>query len=255
MEWIDEGILLSAQPHGETSVIITLLTEHHGRHAGLLSGGQSSKHQATLMVGNQVKARWRARLADHLGNLTLEVVTPTAARWLSDPEILAMIASAAAITEASLPERQPMPDLYEALCALFTLEDRNLWAPAYIAWEMGVLKTLGYGLDLSSCALTGAKEGLAFISPRTGRAVTSHAAQPYLDKLLPLPSFLCGAANWDTFDLIKGLDLTAHFLMNFVFAHPQSRRLVPIDGALPYARQRLADFYRGKMEKMAFYAL
>ena len=251
MEWTDEGLVLSAHPHGETSVIVTLLTAEHGRHAGLLSGGQSGRHQATLMVGNQVKVRWRARLSDHLGNLTMEVLTPTAARWLPDPEILAMIASAAAITEASLPERQPMPELYDALCALFALEDRSLWAPAYIAWEMGVLKTLGYGMDLSCCALSGAREGLAYISPRTGRAVTASAAVPYLEKLLPLPAFMCGAANWDDTDILKGLDLTAHFLMNHVFAHPQSRRLVPMDGTLPFARQRLSDYYRNRMDQNA----
>lgn len=247
MEWTDEGIVLSAQPHGETSVIVTLLTAEHGRHAGLVSGGQSRRNQATLMIGNHVTIRWRARLADHLGNLTLEVITPTAAPWLSDPEILALIASAAAVTEASLPERQPMVAIYAGLHALYALEDRSLWGPAYISWEIGVLKALGYGMDLSCCALTGANEGLAYISPRTGRAVTSEAAAPYIGKLLPLPGFLCGAANWDDTDIIKGLDLTAHFLMTHVFAHPQNRRLVPIDGTLPYARQRLCDYYKNRL--------
>lgn len=249
MEWTDEAILLSAQPHGETSVIVTLLTAAHGRHAGLVSGGQSHKNQATLQVGNQVSARWRARLSDHLGNFTLETLTATAAPWLATPEILAMVASAAAVTEASLPERQPMPALYEALSALLSLPDASLWGPAYVMWEIGVLKALGYGMDLSCCALTGAKEGLAFISPRTGRAVTADAATPYLDKLLPLPAFLCGAANWDDEDMVKGLDLTGHFLSRHVFAHPQNRRLVPVDGQLPFARQRLADFYRARIER------
>lgn len=251
MEWTDEAILLSAQPHGETSVIVTLLTAEHGRHAGLVSGGQSGRHQATLMVGNHVTVRWRARLADHLGNLAMEVITPTAAPWLCDPEILALIASATAITEASLPERQPMPALYAALLALFALQDRSLWGPAYVSWEIGVLRALGYGMDLTHCAVTGACEGLAYISPRTGRAVTACAAAPYIDKLLPLPGFLCGAANWDDTDLIKGLTLTAHFLTTHVFAHPQNRRLVPIDGTLPYARQRLCDYYKNRIAPTA----
>jgi len=251
MEWTDEGLLLSAQPHGETSVIVTLLTATHGRHAGLVSGGQSRKNQATLQIGNHVTSRWRARLSDHLGNLSLEVITPTAAPWLSNPEILALIASAAAVTEASLPERQPMPELYHALQTLFALEEPHLWGPTYIAWEIGVLKSLGYGMDFSCCALSGSTEGLAYISPRTGRAVTAEAAIPYIGKLLPLPGFLCGAANWDEADILKGLDLTGHFLCRHVFAHPQNRRLVPVDGTLPFARQRLADYYRNRLNQNA----
>lgn len=251
MEWTDEGLILSARPHGETASIVTLLTAEHGRHAGLVAGGQSRKQLATLQPGNHVAARWRARLTDHLGHWSLEVLTPTAAPWLHDPEILAIIASAAAVVEASLPERQPMPALYAGLCALFTLEDRGLWGPAYVTWEMGVLKALGYGMDLSCCALSGAREGLAFVSPRTGRAVTEEAATPFRDRLLPLPGFLCGAPDWDEAEIHKGLELTGHFLSRHVFAHPQNRRLVPEDGLLPFARQRLADFYRARSEDRA----
>ena len=248
MEWTDEALLLSALPHGENAMIVTLLTATQGRHAGLVAGGQSRKNAALLQQGNHVKARWRARLSDHLGNLSLETITPYAAKWLSSPEILALIASAMAVTEASLPERQPMPDLYAALHALFEQPDPTLWAPAYIAWEIGVLKALGYGMDLSVCALSGAREGLAYISPRTGRAVTEEAAAPYRDRLLPLPAFLCGASVWDEADILKGLDLTGHFLTRHVFANPQSRRLVPIDGQLPLARQRLVDYYRNRID-------
>lgn len=248
---MDEGFILSAQPHGETAAVVTLLTATHGRHAGLVAGGQGHKQRATLQTGNHVAVRWRARLLDHLGNYTLETITTSSAPWLNDPEILALMASASAITEASLPERQPMPGIYEGLNALFSLEDRQLWAPAYIKWEMGLLQALGYGMDLSCCALSGATEGLAYISPRTGRAVTEAAAAPYRDKLLPLPGFLCGNPGWDDTDIVNGLDLTGHFLSRHVFAHPQNRRLVPLDGMLPMARQRLAAFYSAKAEKTA----
>lgn len=249
MEWTDEGIVLSARPHGETAMIVTLLTRRHGCHAGLVAGGQSRRKTPNLQTGNHVSARWNARLADHLGNLTLEVLEATPARWLSNPEILAIIASATCIVEASLPERQSMPHIFESLMALFALEDESLWAPAMIRWEMGVLEALGYGMDLSCCALTGAREGLAFISPRTGRAVTPEAAAPYQGKLLPLPGFLCGAFAWDEKDILQGLELTGHFLCRHVFANPQNRRLVPIDGTLPAARQRLVDYYRNRMER------
>ncbi len=250
MEWKDEGIVLSARPHGETAMIVTLLTATHGCHAGLVQGGQSRRRQSLLQAGNHVEARWNARLEGHLGNYTLEPLTAFAAPWLSDPEILAIIASATALIEASLPERQPMPRLFDSLIALFSLPDRELWAPAMIRWEMGILEALGYGMDLSCCALTGAKEGLAFISPRTGRAVTQSAAAPYHDKLLPLPAFLCGTMMWDDSDILQGLDLTGHFLSLHVFANPQNRRLVPQDGTLPLARQRLADYYKNRMERV-----
>lgn len=249
MEWKDEGIVLSARPHGETAMIVTLLTAAHGCHAGLVHGGQSRRRQSLLQAGNHVEARWNARLTDHLGNYTLEPLTAFAAPWLSDPEILALLASATTIIEASLPERQPMPRLFDSLIALFSLPDRSLWAPAYIRWEMGVLEALGYGMDLSCCALTGAKNGLAFISPRTGRAVTQEAAAPYHGKLLPLPSFLCGNPMWDESDILQGLDLTGHFLSRHVFANPQNRRLVPEDGTLPQARQRLAAYYKNRLER------
>lgn len=246
MEWIDEGLLLSARPHGENAALVTLLTAAHGRHAGLVQGGQSRKHQAMLQPGTLVKARWRARLLDQLGCFDLETLSPFASTWLDDSAVLAMIASACAITEAALPERQPMAGIYAGLLSLLSIENRALWAPVYVKWEMGILQALGYGMDISCCALSGATEGLAYISPRTGRAVTEAAAAPYRDKLLPLPGFLCGAAVWDDADIHNGLELTAHFLSRHVFAHPQNRRLVPLDGMLPLARQRLAGLFAPK---------
>lgn len=249
MEWTDEAIVLSARRHGETSMIVTLLTSENGCHAGLVNGGQSRKKQHMLEPGNSVHASWRARLSDHLGWYNLEVLHPTAAPWLNDPEVLAIISSATTLVEAALPERQSMTGIYNSLQALFNISDRTLWAPAYIKWEMGLLQALGFGIDLSCCALTGALEDLAYVSPRTGRAVTEEAGTPYHDKLLPLPSFLSDGVDWDDDDIFMGLQLTAHFLSRHVFASPQNRRLVPVDGMIPLARQRLTDFYRPKTAK------
>lgn len=251
MEWNDEAIVLSAVPHGENFAFVTLLTSERGRHAGLVSGGQSRKKTPILQAGNNVVGGWRARLESHLGNFSLELTHSTLSNWLNNPEILAIIASAAAVTEASLPERQPMPHIYQGLCALFALEDADYWGPSYIKWELGVLQALGYGLDMSCCALSGATEGLAYISPRTGRAVTAQAAGKYADKLLPIPGFLCGASDWDSQDIAKGLDLTGYFLSTHVFINPQNRRLVPVDGMLPLARQRLASFYQKQANPIA----
>lgn len=249
MEWIDEGIILSARPHGENAAVVTLLTSTYGRHAGLVPGGQGHAAQPVLQPGNRVKAKWRARLPEHLGNFSLDLATSCAAGWLDAQEILSVIASACAVTEASLPERQPMPGIYAGLATLFSLPDADLWGPAYVKWELGLLQALGYGLDLSKCAANGNTDDLAYVSPRTGRAVSLEAGQPYQEKLFALPAFLIGMGEWQATDLLQGLELTGHFLSRHVFAHPYSRLLIAQPGDLPQARQRLADYYRKVSER------
>jgi DNA repair protein RecO (recombination protein O) len=251
MEWIDEAIVLSARPHGENAAVVTLLAAAHGRHAGLVAGGQGRNAQPVLQPGNRVKAAWRARLSEHLGNFTLDLAMSHAAAWLEAPEILTIIASAVAVTEASLPERQPMPGIYAGLATLFALRDADLWGPSYVKWEMGLLQALGYGLDLSRCAASGAEENLTYVSPRTGRAVSQEAGAPYQEKLFPLPSFLLGFGAWNAAAILQGLELTGHFLSRHVFAHPHSRLLIATPGDLPQARHRLEEHYRGLCAKEA----
>ena len=249
MEWLDEGIILSARSHGENAAVVTLLTASHGRHAGLVPGGQGRTARPVLQPGNRVHAQWRARVVDQLGTYTLDLTSAQAALWLDAPEIIAVITSACAVTEASLPERQPLPGVYAGLATLLALQDADLWAPVYIKWEMNLLQALGYGLDLSECAAGGGADNLAYVSPRTGRAVSRDAGTPYHDKLFPLPSFLLGVGEWDAADIVQGLELTGHFLSRHIFANPHSRILIPRDGDLPQARQRLLDFYRKVAEK------
>lgn len=251
MEWIDEGIVLSARPHGENAAVVTLLTAAHGRHAGLVPGGQGRAVRPVLQPGNRVQAQWRARLVDQLGTYTLDLSAAQAALWLDNPEIIAIIASACAVTEASLPERQPLPGVYAGLATLLSLRDEDLWAPVYIKWEMNLLQALGYGLDLSQCAASGNAENLVYVSPRTGRAVSREAGAPYHDKLFPLPAFLLGGGEWLAAEITQGLELTGHFLSRHIFANPHSRALIPRDGDLPQARQRLLEFYRKAAERDA----
>jgi len=249
MEWIGEGIVLSARAHGENAAIVTLLTYEHGRWAGLVAGGQGHRAQPLLQPGNRVKARWRARLPEHLGNYTLDLLTNHSAGWLDAPHVLSIIASACAVTEASLPERQSMPGIYAGLATVLALNDPDLWGPAYVKWELGLLQALGYGLDLSHCAASGQSENLTYVSPRTGRAVSREAGLQYHDKLFPLPAFLLGSGEWLDADIFQGLELTGHFLSRHVFAHPHSRLLIAHPGDLPVARQRLADIFRRAEEK------
>jgi len=236
MEWSAPAVVLDARPYGEGSAIVTLLTEEHGRHAGLAKGGASRAQAGLWLPGNLVEARWVARLSDQLGALSGEMVHPAAALAMDDPLALALLASCCAIAADALPEREAHPRAFQGLVSLIghlAGGPETVMADA-IRWEALVLTELGYGLDLTGCAVTGVRGPLTHVSPRTGRAVSAEAAEPYRDRLLPLPVFLLDPddpgtpADWDA-----GLRLTGHFLERDAFG----ARHRPV----PEARHRLAD--------------
>jgi DNA repair protein RecO (recombination protein O) len=234
MEWQDHGIVLAERRHGESGAIVSLLTVEHGRHAGRVRSTQSARTRGVFVPGNLVLASWRARLDEHLGTFTAELVTPFAARVLDDPARLACLASACALTDLTLPEREPHPRAFAALQALMETAARPDWAAAYVRWELDLLAELGFGLDFRNCAVTGVTDDLGFVSPRTGRAVSVAASGPWRDRLLALPRFLVDpAAAPSPADLRAGLALTGHFLATTLFA-PQGR-------AEPGARSRLLE--------------
>lgn len=253
MDWTDEAIVLAVRAHGEGAAIVHLLTRDHGRHAGLVHGGAGRSKRATVEIGNRVHAVWRARLAEHLGTLALEATHHYAAALLDDGARLAAMASACAVADGALPEREPHPALYTGTCALLDLLENapdEIWPAAYIRWELGLLAELGYGLDLRHCAVTGTGDDLVWVSPRTGRAVSRSAGEPYRDKLLALPVFLGGAPAIDgptddvddvddaddaddAGEIAAGLALAGHFLAAQVFA--------PFNRPPPPARDRLVS--------------
>src|SRR5215469_6477015 len=219
MQWHDTGFVLATRRHGESSLIVELLTREHGRHAGLHRGGQSPRMRAVLQPGNEVAALWRGRLAEHLGTFGCELVCAHAARFLDDADRLAGLASAAALLASALPEREPHGDVCASFAELVeALSAAADWPARYVAWECGLLAALGFGLDLSCCAATGATADLAYVSPRTGRAVSRQAGAPYRDKLLPLPPFLWRDAPADSSEISPGLNLTGHFLLHHLLA-------------------------------------
>ena len=226
MNWSDEGIVLSARKHGETSVIVTLMTTAHGCHAGLVRGGAGRRARGLYETGNFVTADWRARLEEHLGTYTCELLKPNAALVLDEPVKLAGLSSACAVTERALPEREPHPELYESLKTLVASIEEEGWLQRYVMWELGILTDLGFGLDLTSCAATGRQDNLVYVSPKSGQAVSEKAGAPYKEKLLPLPSFLSPLENDSGTpskeDLAAGLELTGYFLERFVFIHHRS---------------------------------
>lgn len=237
MQWDDDGIVLAVRPHGETSGVLELLTRAHGRHLGLVRGGR--RQAALLQPGNALRVVWRARLPEHLGTYTLEPTVMRAARLLDDADALAALRSVAALTAQTLPERDPHPELFEGLTVLLDcLSEPEVWPALYVRFEMGLLEALGFGLDLSRCAVTGSADDLAFVSPKSGRAVSRDAAAPYESRLLRLPPFLLGTqARPLPADIEDGLALTAYFLEHRVFQ--------PHHTALPSARVALAQRLRG----------
>ena len=214
MNWTDEGIVLSARKHGESAAIVTLLTRENGRHSGLVRGGYGSRARGIYQTGNLVSANWRARLAEHLGTYSCELLQPNAAMLMSERLPLLALISAAALVERLLPEREPHPDTFASLSALIEILDADEnWLPRYVEWELGLLNQLGYGLDLTECAATGSTDDLVFVSPRTGCAVSAGAGAPYREKLFDLPTFFMTSDPAPmSEDIHMGLRITGHFL-------------------------------------------
>ena len=234
MDWNDEGIVLAARSHGETGLVVSLLTREHGRHSGFVPGGISRRARPIWQSGNLVEVGWRGRLPEQLGNYSGELREPHAARAMDDARELAGLAAACAVIDAALPEREPHPAIFDGFRAFLGSLGHPGWPTIYVRLELGLLQELGFGLNLENCAATGSTEDLAYVSPRTGRAVSRAAAGPYKEKLLPLPGFLStGGLPSDEDELRQGLDLTGFFLERHVFW--------PHNKPLPPARSRFME--------------
>lgn len=235
MEWRDQGILLRMRRHGEGSAIVDMFTAEHGRHAGVIRGGASRKMAPILQPGAQLDLLWRARLEDHLGSYQAELMRSRAGAALSGRLALAGLNAVTGLLAFCLPDREPHPDLYlrsERLLDLLGQDD--IWPLAYLQWEMVLLEELGFGLDLSCCAVSGALDELIYISPKSGRAVSRASAGEWADRLLPLPAVMRGEGEAGTAEILQGLSTTGFFL---------EHRLAPSLGntPLPEARGRFLD--------------
>ena len=235
MEFESDAFVLSARSHGETGAIVDLLTEDKGRWMAHIAGGASRRMKPFLQAGARVIVQYRARTSDQLGSAQLEPVGEGPSSLFDDPLALAGLSAAAAVTQGALPEREPHPGAFlafEALLSAFSHPD--VWPAVYVRFEAGLLDELGFGLDFSKCAATGSMEDLIYVSPKTGRAVSRAAGEPYADRMLSLPPFLLGnQAGLREGEVGQGLDLTGHFLEAFVFN--------PLNKPLPPARLWLVD--------------
>lgn len=234
MEWVDDAIVLGARPFGEGKLVAEVFAREHGRFGGVVHAGRKS--QPILQSGNVVHCGWKARLAEQLGFFSpLELIEPHATRLLDDAAALAGLSSAVSLIRAGAPERHAYPQLYDALMVLIeAMPHRDIWPALYARFELGLLAGLGYGLDLTRCAVTGATEGLAWVSPRTGRAATFDAGAPHADVLLRLPPFLVDAqAQLEEGDVADAFALAGYFLERRLFDHKGE--------GLPEARRRLIE--------------
>jgi DNA repair protein RecO (recombination protein O) len=237
MEWSDDAIVLSVRALGESGAIVEALTRDHGRHMGLVRGGGSRRMKPVLQPGNTLKLVWRARLNEHLGSFAVELERARAGELMEHREALIGLNAFSSIAAAAMPEREPHEPVFSAGGILLdAMMDDGLdhWGPLYARWEAGLLDALGFGLDLTHCAATGATEDLVYVSPRSGRAVSRAGGAAYRERLFRLPPFLLASQNAVArADIIAGLKLTGHFL--------SERVLVPHGREMPQARLRLDE--------------
>jgi DNA repair protein RecO (recombination protein O) len=238
MRWADSGIFLTGRPHGETSVIADIFTRENGRTLGLVKGGRSRRIRPVLQTGNALKVEWRARLDDQLGVYTVELGAATAARVLDDRLSLAALTALVSLLQV-LPERDPHPKLFDAASECLEAAGNATFPVSFIRFELRFLDELGFGLDLSKCAATGRSDDLAYVSPKSGQAVTRQTGEPYRDKLLPLPRFLIGDARPcapSAKDIADAMAMTGYFLSAHVFGEANK--------SIPRARDEFARLLR-----------
>ncbi len=237
VEWEAIGVVLSAAEFGDIDAVITVLTEEHGSHRGFVRAARTVRQRATWQIGNVLRVRWNSRIGEQLGHFSAEVFEMPHTRLADDPLAHAILAAACAVACGAVPERQACPRTYQGLLLLLArMMDGQGGVPPYVRWELTLLEELGFGLDLSRCAVTGDTEQLGYVSPRTGRSVSDVVAGDWRDRLLRLPRFVNGPdhdADTAGQDWLEGLALTGHFLRRDAFG--QYHR------PLPAARDRLVD--------------
>ena len=218
LTFTDEALILVVDKFGDSDAIVQLFTPTHGLCRGVVKRGLTSKNRADVQPATLVEATWKARMPEHLGTITLEAKHSFAARVMHDPLKLSAVGSVMAMMAASLAERDAHPELYaQAVNFLQHVAagvEPLIWLAEYVRLEMALLELAGFGLDLSSCAATGTTEHLHYVSPKSGRAVTQSAGQPYHDRMLTLPEFVRddGHTPESINEVSAGIMLTGHFL-------------------------------------------
>jgi DNA repair protein RecO (recombination protein O) len=228
----DQGIILSLRAHGEAGAIVTLLTENHGKCGGYVNGAQSSKRlRSMLQVGNSVTCDWQSKAEGQLGRFNLELESDSVTAIFDEPKAIAALQSACGLLALFLPEHENYNALFSGTLALIDTLKTQEWPPVYILWEVAFLREMGYGIDLSACAVCKTQDKLTHISPKSGRAVCAEHAEPYREKLLEIPSFMRGE-DLEKDDIEKGLKLTEYFLIHRLLQHSSYQTLPDARGQI-----------------------
>lgn len=240
MHWNETAIILSVRKHGENSAVLRVLAHQQGVFSGIAKGVSSKSNRGIFQPGNIVNATWQARLSEHLGTFKCELLEANTAFFMQDNGRLSALSAACALVESALPERHPYERLY-ALFLLFlhALKHEEGWLKSYVLLELDILAEAGFGLDLSECAATGSTQDLIYVSPKSGRAVSRIAGEPYKNKLFPLPAFLLRTDKKNDpnpAEILAGLDITGYFLDHWL--------LTPHHRKLPAVRERLIEMVK-----------
>lgn len=242
MQFTDDAIVLSARKYGENSGIACVLTANHGIYKGMVRSITGSRQRGLYQPGNMIEATWRARLSEHLGNLTAGLIHAGGVAVMDSPMKLAALSSLCSMLEVTLQEREQASEIYHSFKSFITelSSDHWDWQKSYVLLELELLTQLGFGLDLTCCAATGAAEDLIYVSPKSGRAVCREAGKPYSDKLLKLPEFLISSSHriekTIASQIHDGLDLCSYFLDKYFFA--------PHNILQPHARARFTTMLK-----------
>ena len=238
MNWTDEGILLSVNPHGEKSAIIQVLTRTKGLHAGIIQNAFSRKMSSTLQPSSQLHLNWSSRLEEHLGSYKVDLLKTRADIFLGNKLALDVFNSLSSLCISILAERDPMPEFYKITVKfLDQIVNQKKWEFLYLDWELQLLTSIGYGLDLKKCVATGTTDNLFYISPKSGKAVCKEKGLKYDKKLLRFPDILRDKEKDNEFsrlELVAGLSVTGFFLKKWITYSLQNKQTMKI-------RQRLID--------------
>lgn len=241
MEWRDQGVLLAVRTHGESSAIIEVFTETRGRCVGVVRGGASRRMAPMLQPGAQLDVEWRARLEAHIGSYRVDLIRARSGMVIDDPMALAGLNAVCALLSYCLPEREAHGALYRrTIGVLDLLSEPELWPLAYLRWELALLEEMGFGLDLSACAATGATEDLVYVSPKSGRAVSRAGAGDWADRLLPLPPVLLRQGEAPDHEIAEAFDTLGYFLTHRLASELGHK-------PLPEARARLVARFRRRL--------
>ena len=248
-EWNDIGIILSAKKYGEKGLIINILTEAHGRYVGWINNYKTKSILSSVQPGNLVKVFWKSRIIEQLGNFKIEVISSISGKIFDEKLKLQALTSLCSLLEKFLPERQNYSEVFDATKAFLSLLaisndiDNKLWIKGYVKWEIGLLSSIGFSLDLKQCAVTGQKNNLYYVSPKTGKAVSKKGAGKFAPKLLRLPTFLGGAevigSNLNE-EIIMGLNIATYFFKNKLLLSINDSKIVN----LPHSRDRLENMIK-----------